>query len=235
MIFNAARVSVCQWDGIAESRCPECGEDLIAKRGDVIVWHWAHRPHADGRTTCPHEESAWHLLMKRTYQTFPGWEAEVPIEVNGQTYRADAMNPRTGAIREFVHSLSEHYRAKHLALKAGGFDVLWIMDGERFASRRRRHVGDRGISRLLKPVAYQMARQLGAVVHHQGQLYAEWRGNVWFTRRGQAAAAVCQRYEQARNSGTAAPAPIVGGRATETVPHNAYHQTQDTGGKTHAA
>src|SRR5262249_39193236 len=83
-------------------------------------------------------ETGWHLRWKAAYLTFPGWDIEVPVVVAGRSFRADAMNPGTGRVREFVHSLSDAYVAKHLALKAAGLDVVWRFDGEAFVRARRR-------------------------------------------------------------------------------------------------
>ena len=197
MIFNADRLPVWRWDGTSESRCPECGHDLIAKRGDIVIWHWAHRPATAGRTSCPHEETAWHLQMKAAYLSFCSWEIEVPVEVNGQVYRADAMNRNTGRIREFIHSLSPHYIKKHRALGAAGFDVAWIMDGCRFASRKARIIGDDAYQ-LLKPRAYRMAAELSALVHHGDSLWRQQTNtNRWRRCTGLASAEVLRRFTEA--------------------------------------
>ena len=71
MIYNHDRVAVWDWGG-DESLCPECGHSLIAKRGDIVVWHWAHKPVTGGKSCiCPHKESIWHLTgwVCSTYST----------------------------------------------------------------------------------------------------------------------------------------------------------------------
>lgn len=175
--------------------CPDCRARLVAKRGDVVVWHWAHERHA-GESGCHHEESKWHLSMKAAYLNFNGWQVEVPVTANGKTYRADAMNPKTGAVREFVHSLSDHYVRKHFDLKRSGLDVLWIMDGEEFASLRSIRSRDGGIRRMLKPKALDLHRRIGTLVHYDGNLWHEWRNNVWYPNAGRAAKDVVMLFDK---------------------------------------
>ena len=197
MIYNHKREAVWEWEG-EPSLCPDCNGQLIARRGDIVVWHWAHKPSEGHSSTCHHEESLWHLTMKDAYRTFDGWDIEVPVEAGGKKYRADAMNISTGRIREFVHSLSEYYWAKHCNLKAAGFDVLWILDGGEFVSARARVCRGDGIRRLLKPTAYSFAEDVGALVHYAGALWSEWKHNVWFKREGPAAVEVIERFKRAR-------------------------------------
>jgi competence CoiA-like predicted nuclease len=177
------------------SRCPDCGDGLIAKRGELVVWHWAHRPgHAD--RDCAHEESQWHLRMKAAYLNFPGWQVEVPLVVGDGKFRVDAMNASTGAVREFVHSLSPYYRRKHVALKQGGKDVLWIMDGREFVSLRAKDVRRGGKRRFLKPRAEELHDLVGTLVHYEGMLWHEWRDGVWYPNAGRAAMEVVRLYER---------------------------------------
>lgn len=197
MILNHARQTPGQWDGTSESRCPDCGAPLVAKRGEIIVWHWAHYPGTGERSSCPHEETTWHLTWKAAYQSLPGWEIEAPVQVGDKTFRADAMNRPTGRIREFVHSLSPHYAEKHLALKAAGLDVGWILDGHEFTSLRAKWCRGGGMKRLLKPRAYELHRSINVLVHYHGQLWHEWRSDVWFPRTGERAIEVLRRFNAA--------------------------------------
>lgn len=114
---------------------------------------------------------------------FEHWQIEQPVTVGGKRYVVDAVNRRTGRIREFVHSISPFYLAKHsdLAEKAR-FDVRWIIDGHAFASRRQIHLRENGIKRLLRPRAFLLAEKLGANVrvHYAGQLWRHWERNIWY-------------------------------------------------------
>lgn len=196
MIYNHRRERVEDWQG-GESYCPECRVALIARRGALVVWHWAHR--AQARHTCGHDETAWHLRMKAAYLDFAGWEIEVPLALSGRTYRVDAMNTTTKAVREFVHSLSPYYEAKHRALHRSGCAVLWILDGAAFASERREHTRTgNGWRHLLKPKAYALHAVVDSLVHYDGCLWREWRENVWFPTTGPAARSVLDAYARQR-------------------------------------
>ena len=197
MIYNHKRIPVWDWKG-EESLCPECQSPLIAKRGDIICWHWAHHLNPDGRANCPHEESAWHLAMKYAYLGFAGWDIEVPIMVNGNKYIVDAMNQTTGRIREFVHSLSPHYRDKHYALQQSGYDVCWIMDGEEFVSKRCKKCRSKedGRYHFLKPIALEMHKAIPMLVHWEDVLWRCWKENVWFKCMGQASQEVLKRFNE---------------------------------------
>ncbi len=78
--------------------CPSCAGSVLAKCGDVKVWHWAH----EARDCDPWSEpmSAWHL----------GWQAradrdtvEITIDRDGVRHRADVVL-RDGAILEIQRS-----------------------------------------------------------------------------------------------------------------------------------
>jgi hypothetical protein len=197
MLLNHARLPVWEWRG-GESRCPDCLEELTARRGEVNMWHWAHRPAGHARPgACACEESEWHLLWKSAYLSLPGWRVEEPVTVAGARYRLDAVNPATGAVREFVHSLSDAYMAKHAALAGAGLDVMWLMDGSEFASARRSHArgrGEGGWRRLLKPRAAMLHALVGVRVHLDGHLWKEWRNDVWYKMEGEAAMSMLTRY-----------------------------------------
>jgi len=76
-----------------EGYCPACGNCVIAKCGDVKVWHWSHVANRD----CDpwHEpESQWHI----------DWKQSAPrCEVVIGPHRADIVT-RDGVVVELQHS-----------------------------------------------------------------------------------------------------------------------------------
>ena len=79
MILNHVRVPVWNWDG-CESKCPMCGELLVARRCRDRVWHWAHKPHTNHKQgTCLFDDSEWALKWRLGYHMFPDWQIEVPV------------------------------------------------------------------------------------------------------------------------------------------------------------
>lgn len=187
MILNRARETVRQWVAGTSSNCPDCGSPLIARRGDRVVWHWAHHPGSVRRSDCQGGESLWHLACKDAYLSFANWEIELAVTANGRKYRLDAASPRTREVREFVHSLAGSYVQKHADLTAAGWRVRWMLDGAALGSLRSRDQHDGSLRGLLKPAAYELASKLkdsGAVVwcHHRRLVWTEWKGNRWYER-----------------------------------------------------
>jgi competence CoiA-like predicted nuclease len=185
MLFNHLRKLVDEFVKGEASLCPECEGALVARKGEIVVWHWAHKAKANNRKGCSHEETAWHLKMKSAYLQFKNWEVEYPLSIAGNCYRIDAINPNTGAVREFVHSLSPHYLDKHLTLKRHGYNVLWVFDGQAFASLRGRRCRSGAIKNLLKPKANALHDEIGGIVHYENELWRHWKNDVWFKLEGE--------------------------------------------------
>ena len=192
MFYNAARQTVKAYYALAgearaTSLCPECQAALIAHRGEIITWHWAHPP--GDSTNCPWRgesggESAWHLRWKQTYATFTEWRVEVGVTIGDSRYVLDAANLPTKRVREFVHSLSPYYLCKYHALRMAGYDVLWIADGGEFSADRTRRLPKGGLKNLLRPRAYGLLHDLKALIHLDDDLYHEWKDNIWYPTRG---------------------------------------------------
>jgi hypothetical protein len=200
MLYNHARQLVSAWTEGSPSLCPACEAALVPRRGDFVRWHWAHYPTVHDRMGCAYEESLWHLRWKEVYLGM-GWQVEVPVVIKDQRFIMDAMNPRTGRMREFVHSLSDRYLAKHARLLDAGYDILWIFDGAQFMSERRVAVRKGGQRKFLKPLAYTIAQCLNVLVHDHAwfgreyhTLWREWKSNVWFPMTGEKSGMLLGRY-----------------------------------------
>ena len=184
MLFNHKRERV-QMRNEGDSLCPECGAPLVARRGEVVVWHWAHAPNKAHRASCAWEESSWHLRWKQAFHQYEGYEVEFAVNVGGKKYVLDAYRARDGRVREFVHSLSPSYAAKHQALaRAYPGKVSWLFDGHEFGSLRSKPVRGGGIRGLLKPRAKLMHDAIGGYVHIQGGPFAgvwkHWKHDIWY-------------------------------------------------------
>lgn len=198
MILNAKGLPVWLADLSQPSLCPQCDGELIAKRGEYVVWHWAHRSRSHNRVCSTGGESAWHLQWKAAYLQFSSWSIEVKIG----DYRVDAVNLRTRNVREFIHSLSPSYIDKADALAEMGYDVLWIFDGGEFVRWKVTCCGAdyKGRSDFLKPKATEYYSALGGLVHHQNKLYREWRNGVFYPTQGSAAMAVLDAFNSVSRS-----------------------------------
>ncbi|MCQ2361958.1 MAG: hypothetical protein MJ048_02860 [Acidaminococcaceae bacterium] len=81
--------------------CPLCGEEVIAKCGNIRVHHWAHKNRQDCETFTK-DTSEWH---KSWQEKFPEEWREEPITntVIKKRHRADICTPQ-GIVVEFQHS-----------------------------------------------------------------------------------------------------------------------------------
>lgn len=79
-------------------RCLACGSDMILRKGDVVIHHFAHK--AKQCTDSWHYDmSDWHLYMQ---SLFPKENQEVVVRVDGVVHRADVL--MDGVVVEFQHS-----------------------------------------------------------------------------------------------------------------------------------
>jgi hypothetical protein len=203
MLLNSNRETVHTCADPSKATCPLCEDKLTPKFCKDRIDHWAHFPQKHGaeeKPKCMHFESEWHLRMKLAYMTFEGWEIEVPIKMNGKKYLVDAVSKKTKQAREFVHTLNDQLWEKHETLKAKRpNNVMWIYDGEMFASafrKRRTDVkGDTYYRKLLKPKATKMYNITGGLVHFDGVLYRKTDFNCWYPQTGHASKEILKRFD----------------------------------------
>ena len=192
MILNQLRTPVWAWDGQAESKCPMCGELLVARRCQDRVWHWAHKPHTNQKEgTCLFDDSPWALKWRLGYHMFPGWKIEVPKKDTlnpAKVHLIHAVNPLTRNVREFVGHINEAGIGRvQFLLDAKSHDVLWFFNGAEWARALAKSVGQdedrKGYKNFLKPKAQALYERIcaagqTALVHIDGpdggRLYKEW-------------------------------------------------------------
>ena len=98
--------------------CPQCGEEVIAKCGQINIWHWAHRNNFD----CVSEtETKWHREWK---ELFP--ESMREVSVHG--HRADVKTPRK--VIEFQNSSLSVDDIWDREEEYG--DMVWVINGVEF-------------------------------------------------------------------------------------------------------
>lgn len=174
------------------SLCPSCQRPLAAKRGELKIWHWAHK--ADPTHSCDHAagETQWHLRWKAVFVQL-GWRVERAYEVDHPDYRGtrfvfDAVtgHGKTAThVFEFVHSLSDSYAHKSKAIVADRIDLTWVFDGASLSASRKSYKGWQGkrvqYNWLLKPKAFALSQSLAGnvFVHHEGYFWKHWWQNIW--------------------------------------------------------
>lgn len=200
MILNQLRTPVWAWDGKSESKCPMCGEPLVARRCKDRVWHWAHKPHTNQKeNTCLFDDSEWALKWRLGYHMFDGWKIEEPKVLPvvalppGTTVPPKrvillhAINPTTKQVREFIGHINEANEGRfNFLLGAQNHNVMWMIDGKQWARALAKSVGNadrKGYKDFLKPKAQALYERIckagqNALVHidgpNGGTLYREW-------------------------------------------------------------
>jgi len=105
--------------------CPKCQRDVVARCGDINIWHWAHQQSCEPWSE---PETEWHLGWK---SYFPEDWQEVIIE-NEQTsitHRADVKTPE-GLVIEFQNSSisSSEIQAREEFYQ----NIIWIVNAINF-------------------------------------------------------------------------------------------------------
>lgn len=104
-----------------KANCEICNGELIAKCGEIKIWHWAHK----SKIECDdwwEPESEWHRNWKNE---FPKEQQEVRIG----KHRAD-VKTRTGRVIEFQASSISPKRVREREKFYGS--MIWLLNGEKF-------------------------------------------------------------------------------------------------------
>lgn len=108
----------------ARGMCPVCNSEVIAKCGEHILWHWAHK----SRKECDlwwENETEWHRSWKNL---FPGnWQEIIQIDsFSGEAHIADVKTPN-GLVIEFQHSTihPDEVKSRESFYKR----MIWVVDG----------------------------------------------------------------------------------------------------------
>lgn len=108
------------------STCPTCGGELIAKCGEIVRWHWAHR--ANECDSWAEPESDWHV----------GWKLRFPEnfrEVTMGQHRADIKIPGN-ARKNVIEFQRSSISVKDVAAREAHYgNMAWVLDGQAFKDR----------------------------------------------------------------------------------------------------
>ena len=146
--------------------CPGCGNPMVARCGEVRVWHWAHR----GRRHCDswwENETEWHRDWKGQFPV--DWQEIVHHAEDGERHIAD-VKTGDGWVIEFQHSYikPEEHRSREDFYPT----LAWIVDG------LRRKTDLPGFQRALKEGTQVAANFPGwKVWSDQGALLRHWAGS----------------------------------------------------------
>jgi hypothetical protein len=106
-------------------KCPSCEAPMVAKCGEVKIWHWAHQ----GKRVCDHwweNETEWHRAWK---SQFPDdWQEIVHRAEDGEKHIADVKTDLDWVI-EFQYS---HIKPDERRSRDSFYPKLaWVVNGDR--------------------------------------------------------------------------------------------------------
>lgn len=106
-------------------QCLVCDQAMIAKCGEVKIWHWAHK----GRRICDpwwESETEWHRAWKNCFPE--SWQEVVHRAEDGEKHIADVKTDQ-GWVIEFQHS---HIKPEERRSRDTFYQKLvWVVDGAR--------------------------------------------------------------------------------------------------------
>jgi competence protein CoiA len=105
--------------------CPACARPMVARCGEIKVWHWAHQ----GTRVCDpwwENETEWHRAWKNRFPN--DWQEVVHKAENGEKHIADVKTDH-GWVIEIQHSYlkPEERRSRNGFYKK----LVWVVDGTR--------------------------------------------------------------------------------------------------------
>ena len=108
----------------AKGVCPCCGNDLVAKCGEVYIHHWAHKKKCDDYWW--ENETEWHRNWKNEFPK--EWQEIIQYAESGEKHIADVKTSESWVI-EFQHSYlkPEERRSRNNFYKK----LIWVVDGTR--------------------------------------------------------------------------------------------------------
>jgi competence protein CoiA len=106
--------------------CPNCGMDVVAKCGQLRIWHWSHKQ----KLECDHwwePETEWHRKWKGLFPD--AWQEVIHVADDGERHIADVKTDG-GLIIELQHSpISPEERVSREAFYK---QMVWVVDGLRY-------------------------------------------------------------------------------------------------------
>lgn len=115
-VKNNSRVTAEPYE---RATCPGCDQEVLAKCGEIKIWHWAHKVNDCDPWHEP--ESDWHLEWKSRFP--PAWQ-----EVIIGRHRADVKTPKRVVELQSSSISSQDIREREIFYG----QMLWIVRGEEF-------------------------------------------------------------------------------------------------------
>jgi competence protein CoiA len=147
-------------------QCQSCGHPMVAKCGEVRIWHWAHQR----SRVCDHwweNETEWHRAWKGQFPD--NWQEVVHPAENGMKHIADVKTER-GWVIEFQHSYikPEERRSRDAFYPK----LVWVVDGT-----RRKRDGNQFLEALNNGARFVEELPIVKVRSDECALLREWAGS----------------------------------------------------------
>ena len=108
----------------AKGVCPSCGSELVAKCGEIVIHHWAHKKKCSDHWW--ENETEWHRDWKNKFPKV--WQEIIQKDESGEKHIADVITS-SGWTIEFQHSaISKEERDSRDYFYN---KLIWIVDGTR--------------------------------------------------------------------------------------------------------
>jgi competence protein CoiA len=147
-------------------KCRFCGDAMIAKCGQLRVWHWSHRV---TRTCDPwwEPETEWHRDWKTHFPK--AWQEFIHQPEGGEKHIAD-VKTESGVVLEFQHS--HLHREERDARENFYPKMVWIVDG-----RRRKRDRARFFASLDAGIVVNREPRIVSVLWKEGALLRDWEAS----------------------------------------------------------
>ena len=124
---NKSRVFIDSTISSEKYYCPVCNEELIEKKGNKRIHHFAHKRGSSCHDTWHYDMSEWHVNWQNR---FPIDCQEVVKEYNGEKHRADVLLESIKTVIEFQHSTinGKEFCKRNNFYKSLGYKVVWVFD-----------------------------------------------------------------------------------------------------------
>jgi len=129
-------------------KCRDCGQPMVAKCGQLRMWHWAH---LKSKACDPwwEPETEWHRSWKDQFPV--AWQEIGHTAQSGERHRAD-VKTESGLVLEFQYSpLSD---AERVSREEFYTRLVWVVDANR--RRRDRKKFFSSLSGPLNPAAWSL-------------------------------------------------------------------------------
>ena len=124
---NGNRVFIDDATTLNRYYCEECKSELMIKRGNERVHHFAHTKDSPCTDKWHYDMSYWH---NRWQERFPENCREVVKEYKGKKHRADVLIEEQKTVYEFQHSRlnASEFKKRNEFYNNLGYKVVWLFD-----------------------------------------------------------------------------------------------------------